>query len=174
MVMDCVRWASMKHKPPSKRDLLRSSEPWFPIISRVCQAAFRDVLAGVPVLGNPRKTERANDLHRAVRENFRRVCDLGHFLRLVEEPEGKGLDYIVSSLNPDVQIGYRWGRYDGVAVRRNPSLRTKDFHEQGTLFSLVDDEPSGMPMLTVGLAIADDFWEANKPCCWLGRIMLLQ
>jgi len=166
----------MKHKPPTNSNLVDFSDPWFPVFSKVCRLAVRDVLAAIPVLGPPRKTERANDLHRAVRQGFRQVCDMGGFLQLVEEPEGKGLDYVVSTLNPATPISYRWGRFNGLTVRRNPTQRTEHLHEQGTLFSMMDDaaDPESMPMLTIGLGIADDYWEANQPCWWLGRVMLLR
>ncbi len=159
----------------SNFELVQQLEPWFPLFARIGEAALRDQLAAVPILGLPRKTECANDWHRAWRNNFRRVCDLAEdFVTLVEEPEGQGLDYLLFRMNPDKPFTMRWGRINGETIRRNRTARTREVHEQGTLFGVATESPSAMPNVTLGFTIEDYFTQVGQPCWWFGRLHLLR
>jgi hypothetical protein len=162
-------------QPPSGIELAQILEPWFPVFAVVHQAAMRDQLAAVPILGLPRKTERANDLHRAIRNNFRRMCDLADpLLRLEEEPDGSGLDYLVCSMT-DTPFAIRWGRFHKSTIHRNDTLRSRSYQEQGGLFGVLPGETTGeMQTITIGHTIEDDFTEAGRPQWWVGKLLLLK
>jgi hypothetical protein len=162
-------------QPPSNNDVVHLLEPWFPLFARVGAAAERDFLAGIPILGLPRKTERANDLHRAWRNNFRRVCDLADpLLVLREEPEGQGLDYLLCQMNPEMPIALRWGRFDGERIRRNRTERNNQIQEQGLLFGSMEPDSSDLPSITLAHTIEDEYTEAGRSCLWIGRLLLLR
>lgn len=151
--------------------------PWFPLFGQVVQAGLRDHLSAVPILGLPRKTERANDLHRAIRENFRRLCDLAgtNLLELREEPDGQGLDYLVSRLADPVAI--RWGLYKGGTIKRNNTQRTRSCQEQGLLeLPGVDLDvcEADMPLVSLAYPLADDYTEVGVPCWWINRLLLIR
>jgi|SRR5665213_125886 len=159
----------------SNAEIVHLTESWFPLFSKVMSASLRDHLAAVPILGIPRKTERACDIHRAARENFRRLCDFTDpLLKLVEEPEGSALDYLICNMSVDSPFAIRWGRYNGTTIRRNRTIRTNDVQEQGYLFGAPDAEIDTMPVVTLGHTIEDEYTEAGIPCWWIGRLYLLR
>ncbi|MGA2582620.1 MAG: hypothetical protein ABSG31_05035 [Tepidisphaeraceae bacterium] len=165
----------MSESQPPNAELVHLLEPWFPLFSRVGAAAERDFIAAIPFLGLPRKTERANDLHRAWRNNFRRVCDLAEpsFL-LREEPEGQGLDYLLCQMNMDLPFVMRWGRFDGETIRRNRTERSKQIQEQGRLFATMEPDAAELPTVTLAHTIEDEYTEAGQSCLWIGRLLLLR
>lgn len=168
----------MSNRQLSNFDFTRLLEPWFPLLGRVHAAALRDHLAGIPLLGMPKKTERANDIHRAVRTNLRRVCDLAEpLMSLTEEPDGQGLDYLTCRMDQDRPFRIRWGHYKGGSIRRNRTERTRQQQEQGYFeFSdkQAEDEAEGTPWVTVGHTIEDDYVEIGAACWWIGRLVLLR
>lgn len=162
-------------QPPSGIEMASLLEPWFPLFARVGTAVERDVLSAIPILGLPRKTERANDFHRAWRNNLRRVCDLApQFFSLSEEEEGKGLDYLICKMDEDAPFAMRWGRYNGSTIRRNRTQRTGAFHEQGILFPCDEIDTSDLPTLTLAHTIEDEFTIVGRSQMWIGRLYLVQ
>lgn len=157
-------------------EIANGLNPWFPLFGEVVQAGLRDHLAAVPILGLPRKTERANDLHRAIRENFRRLCDLSApMLELREEPDGQGLDYLVSRLAEPVAV--RWGLYKSGTIKRNDTLRTKCCQEQGLLPLPgvdLDVHEADLPLVSLAYPLADDYTEIGVPCWWINRLLLIR
>jgi hypothetical protein len=165
----------MSQSQPSNAELVHLLEPWFPLFSRVGAAAERDFLAAVPLLGIPRKTERANDMHRAWRSNLRRVCDLAEpSLVLREEPDGKGLDYLLCQMNPEMPFVLRWGRFNGETIRRNRTDRSAQVQEQGRLFASMEPDASELPTVTLAHTIEDEYTQAGRSCLWIGRLVLLR
>ena len=154
-------------------EIVRLCEPWYPSFVRVFRIAMRDVLACVDVLGIPRPVERANWFHGAVRNNFRSLCDhMEPFLRLVEEREGKGLDYVVLDI-ADTPIAIRWGKWGGTRISRNSTFRQTDIQEQGRFPWDMESDPE-MATATIGYTVEDDFTEAGRPCWRMGRLALLR
>lgn len=165
----------MAKSQPSSIELSHLLQPWFPLFARVGTAAERDVLAAMSLLGIPRHTERAGDFHRAWRNNLRRVCDMAsQFFTLREEPDGRGLDYLICQMNPKVPFVLRWGRYNGITVRRNRTERTTLNQEQGLLFDLMESDPSELPVLTLAHTIEDEFTIVGRSQLWIGRLYLVR
>jgi len=165
----------MSENQPSNAKLVRLLEPWFPVFAEIGSAALRDFKAAIPLLGPPRKTERANDLHRAWRNNFRRACDFAEPLIILrEEPDGEGLDYLLCQMNPDIPFVLRWARFDGEAVRRNRTQRSKQVQEQGRLFASMERDATELPTVTLGHTIEDEYTEAGRSCLWIGKLVLLR
>lgn len=169
----------------SNRRIVQLVQPFFPSFSSVHQTAMLDTLASVEVMGGlPRRTERANVMHWGVREGMRRLCDLVDepWLRLVEKPEGDGLDYIVLGLSPNERLAIRWGRYKFrqwgplrvVGVRRNDTDRTLTMQEQGMLFGDIEEGTDGLPTVSIAHSIEDDYTEAGRPCWWIDRLVLIR
>jgi hypothetical protein len=138
--------------------------------------ALRDQLAGVPVLGLPRKTERANDFHRTWRENLRTACNFADpLLTLMEEPDGQGLDCLVCRTDPEMPFAVRWGLYNGQTIQRNPTGRTNEVYEQGIMHFAEDDlNPREMPVVSLGFTLEDDYTEVGVPQWWFGKLVLLR
>src|SRR5687767_13468899 len=114
---------------PTNAEIARMARPWYPAVTQVFEMSWRDAMASVPILGIPRRGERANIVHAALRENFRRLCDdVEPFLTPVEEPDGKGLDYWV--LNMGTPVAFRVGKYNGAGVNRNDTFRQAEIQEQ--------------------------------------------
>ncbi|MDP9173408.1 MAG: hypothetical protein M3O30_06025 [Planctomycetota bacterium] len=165
----------MRESQPENQDFVHMLEPWFPLFARVGKAALRDFHAAIPMLGLPRKTERANDLHRAWRNNFRNVCDLAEpMLALREEPDGQGLDYLLCQMNPDMPFVLRWGRTDGETIHRNRTERNRTIQAQGRLFASMEPDPSELPVLTLAHTIEDEYTQAGRSCLWMGRLFLVR
>ena len=88
--------ATMKIKPIENEEIVEALEPYFPVLSEMVDKAFLGHLRSVPIMGLARKTERANDIHRAIRTKFRGLSDAASDLfELREEPEGVGMDYLI-------------------------------------------------------------------------------
>jgi len=165
----------MDNESPSNKDVVDHLGPWFQLFSRVAQQAMKDHLAAVEVLGLPRGTERANDLHRTQRNNFRELCDLaGDLLELREEPEGQGLDYLVSRLDPEQPLAIRWGRYKTDRIRRNRTGRSAAIQEQLTLWAPEDEEADGLPVVSIAHTIRNEFTQGGRPCWQLGELYLVR
>ncbi len=165
----------MAESQPSSIELAKRLQPWFPLFARVGTAVERDVLAAIPLLGLPRKTERANDFHRAWRNNLRRVCDLAsQFFELQEEPDGQGLDCLLCKMDPEMQFLLRWGRYNGNCVRRNRTERSKQFQEQGRFWAPAEPDSSELASLTLAHTIEDEFTVVGQSQMWVGRLLLLR
>lgn len=167
----------MNEDQPTNAELVQHLEPWFPLIGRVFDHAMYRHRAAVPILGLPRKTERANDLHRAVRENFRTVAEMAApFIELKEEREGKGLDYLVWRIIQDMPFTMRWGIHNAGTINRNRTDRTTEVREQTMLFGHPADEENGtsMPTCSVGFTIEDDYTEVGIPKWWIGRLYLIR
>ncbi|MGN6625885.1 MAG: hypothetical protein ACTHLN_04635 [Tepidisphaeraceae bacterium] len=165
----------MPQRQPSSIEMANWLEPWFPLLARIGTAVERDVLSAIPILGLPRKTERANDFHRAWRNNFRRVCDLApQFFDLVEEDDGGGLDYLLCKMNPDIPFGMRWGRYNGTTIRRNRTQRSGQFYEQGLLFACDEFDSTELPTVTLAHTIEDEYTIVGQSQMWMGRLYLLR
>lgn len=162
----------------TNQQLLEVLRPYFPLVRFVFKSAFRDVRRAQPILGLPRKTERATDMHRAVREQFKLACECqqSECLELLEEREGLGLDYLVCHAIPDQPIAIRWVHYpNGDVIRRNRTVRQLQARGQGYLFSGLDAEDSeGLVHATFGYVLGDDYIEAGHPCWWLSRVALLR
>ena len=114
-------------------------------------------------------------MHAAVREGFRKACDgFGNqAMRLVEEPEGKGLDCVILTLG-EVELALRWGRYGNGRISRNNTKRQTMTQEQLTLCGGVDLEIDNLSTASVGYTVEDDYTEAGQPQWWVGRIALLR
>ncbi|MCL4197717.1 MAG: hypothetical protein KJZ69_09530 [Phycisphaerales bacterium] len=169
----------------SNRRIVELVQPFFPSFSSVHQTAMLDTLASVEVMGGlPRRTERANVMHWGLREGMRWLCDKVDepWLRLVEKPEGDGLDYLVLSFDPSRPLGIRWGRYKCrewgphrvSGVRRNETDRTGTIQEQGVLWGDIEEGTDGLPMVSIAHTIEGDFTEASRPCWWIGRLVLIR
>ena len=157
--------------------VLEIQQTLFPLYDGVFSSAWRDVRRAEPILGLPRKGERAGDMHRAIRSNFQVACECQNIevLELIEEPEGKALDYLVCTVNPDHPMAVRWGHYkDGEVLRRNRTSRQDQARGQGYLFSGLDDEVDGLPQVTLGYVLGDDYTEGGRPCWFLSRLVLLR
>jgi hypothetical protein len=166
----------MSKSQPSNSELARRLEPWYPVFAAVGTAVQRDFLAAISILGLPRKTERANDMHRAWRTNLRQVCDYADpMITIVEEPDGQGLDYILFN-DDNAPFAVRWGRFNGETVRRNRTDRNEQIQEQG-VFNFALSEPAGgseMPIVTLAHTIEDEHTEGGRSCLWIGRLLLLR
>ncbi len=163
----------MARNSNTNRQIVAALEPWFPVLSYAANAAFLEVLRAIPILGIPRKTERASDLHRAFRKHAQIACDEAEtVLTMVQEREGLGLDFIRFDMG--IAFAIRWVRYpsDG-RLNRNDSQRQTDLEGQGYLFSELSDSRK-MPVVTLGLELADDYIEANVPRWWLSRMVLIR
>ena len=161
--------------PISNQQAMNELSPWFELFGGVFEATQHDHLASISLLGIPRKTERAGEIHRACRENFRRVCDLASpLLELKEEPEGQGLDYLISRLGQPLAV--RWGFYKNGAIKRNATDRTRDCQEQGILFPEcdLDKRVESMPLLSIGYEISNDYTEVGVPCWFISKLLLLR
>lgn len=166
----------MEHNQPSNDDVIREFSPLFPLWTRVMLRSTADAHAAVPILGIPKKVERAGDYHRATRENLRRLCDMiPELLELREGADGEGLDFMVCYLNPDQPKAVRWGRIpeDG-RVRRNDTKRTKHVQNTGMLFDEMDEDTDEYPTFTLGYTIRNDFIEMGVPQWTLGSVRLLR
>ncbi len=76
---------------------------------------------------------------------------------------------------PDRPFNVRWGRYNGVNIRRNFTCRTREIQEQSRFeFAVGEQLAGGETWVTLGHTIEDEHTEAGKPCIWIGRIMLLR
>lgn len=170
-----IAWEGMKDNNDFSNDLLvEATRPWFPLFADVAQTAMMRHLQAIALLGLPRKTERANDLHRAIRDGFRVMCDSADgLLGLVEEPEGQGLDYVVFRGFIDKPFSLRWGHWNGPRINRNATIRTAECQGQGLLFGGFDEETNGLPVATLGYTIEDDYTEAGIPAWWMGRLAIL-
>ena len=150
-------------------------EPWFPLFARVGVATERDVLAAMPLMGIPRKTERASDFHRCWRNNFRRVCDLAEgIFTLKEEPEGIVRDYIICEIDPQNPFVLLWARTDGQRINRNRTDRNKQIQQQEFFWDLSEPDSSELPAITLAHTIEDEYTEAGRPCLWMGRLLLVR
>ena len=161
--------------PISNQQAMNDLSPWFDLFGEVFEAAQRDHFAAISLLGVPRKTERAGELHRACRENFRRVCDTAApLLELKEEPDGQGLDYLISRLGQPLAV--RLGFYKNGAIKRNRTDRTRTCQEQNILFPDcdLDEHVQDMPLLTLGYTISNDYTEVGVPCWFISKLLLLR
>ncbi|MCK4340302.1 MAG: hypothetical protein KAY37_01090 [Phycisphaerae bacterium] len=159
----------------NNQEILDNLKPAFPVFSAVLQSAWADIRSAISILGPPRRTERANDMHRAVRTNLRRLCDreeVEGYVELVEERDGLGLDYLVWRLGTPLAI--RWGRLNNDRVRRNATRRTMDAQGQLMLIDGLEKEIGNFPLVSMVYEIADDHYEANEPCWWIRRIRLVR
>lgn len=163
----------MTNSTPSNQFFFETLKPWFPVFTEITQAGFDRHLQAIPVLGLPRKTERANDIHRAIRDVVRPICT-GDLLELREEPEGQGLDYIVFRAWIDTPFAIRWGRYNGGTVHRNGTQRSQTVQQQGLLFGGFDVEKEGLAVVTLAHTIEDDFTLAGAPAWWMGKLLLIR
>lgn len=167
----------MSESQPSNAELVHHLEPWFPLLGRVVEHSMQRHKIAVPILGLPRRTERANDLHRAIRESFRAVADHADpLIELKEEPEGQGLDYLIWRIIPDRPFTMRWGRHNGGTIRRNRTHRTREIQEQTLLFgsSEADEQSTAMPTCSLSFTIEDDYTEVGVPKWWIGRLYLVR
>lgn len=163
----------MPNRQLSNPEIVRRLEPWFPVFRLVTDQTLRDVLEGMLVMGTPKKTERASDVHRCYRNNFRQVRDFAEsMVTLVEEPDGQGLDYLI--FNGDQPLGVRWGRFDGETVRRNRTGRTQQIQEQGVFEFAEEADVSTMQMVTMAHTIEDEYTEGGHSCMWIGKLILLR
>lgn len=147
--------------------------PWYEVFTCVFRTAESDVTAGIAVMDNPRRTERANIFHLCIRGGMRVLADrYDPRLTLVEEPEGKGLDYVVLEAG-EHRIAIRWARYDGVQINRNSTLRQTEIQQQGC-FPFYMETDAELPTVTIGYVLEDDYTEAGRPCWWICRLALLR
>jgi hypothetical protein len=81
-------------------------------------------------------------------------------LELREEPEGRGLDYLISRLGGE-PIAIRWGLSKGGRIRRNGTERSTEFQSQGVLFPELNSETlaDGLPLVTIAFTIEDGYTE---------------
>lgn len=155
-------------------EIAQAIEPFEKGLSKAFLLAWDNVIRTVPQLGNPTKIERANCMHRAIRNVLRPICEeFSPILEFVEEPEGQGKDYIIIDSGKSVPLALCWGRYGNGQIRRCPTVRNKHIHEQGLLFP---EDESSTPRITatLGYDVADDFTEGGQPCWWMQRLVLLR
>jgi hypothetical protein len=160
---------------PTNEEISRSLRPLFPLFADVVRTALERVHLGVPNLGLPRAVERANDMHRAIRECIRPICEMcPDWMELVEEPEGLGMDYIAFNRNfSQIPLALRWGRCKNGKISRNGTERSTATLSTGLLFDAgIDVLRDGLPMVTLAHTIEDDFTEIGVPQWYIGRVFL--
>ncbi len=146
---------------------------WYGVFACVFQTAERDAKAAVAMMGNPRRTERANIFHLCIREGMRALAEKHDpLLTLVEEPEGQGLDYVVLEVG-EQRIAIRWAKYDGVRINRNSTHRQTGIQQQGC-FPFYMETDAELQTVTIGYVLEDDFTEGGRPCWWMCRLALLR
>ena len=156
-------------------EIAQTIEPYENGFSEVFNLAFQDVGRTVQLLGIPTKIERANCMHRAIRNLMRPFCEnLLPLLEFIEEPDGQGKDYIIIHPEESKSLALCWGRYGNGQIRRCPTVRNKHIHGQGLLFPLEDESSIPRITATLGYDVADDFTEGGKPCWWMQRLVLLR
>lgn len=169
----------MKNTPPtspSNEQIADALKPLYPILSDLVQTAMDRVIRGVTHLGMPRPVERAGDMHRAIRECLRPICDqCPEWLELTEEPEGKSMDYVsVTEKWTDHPLVLRWGRIKDGKISRNGTRRSVQTRATGYLFGDFDEKRNDLPMVTLTHTIEDDYTEVGVPQWWVGRITLVR
>lgn len=149
-------------------------EPFEKGLSKMFRLAWDEVIRTVPQIGIPTKIERANCMHRAIRNVMRPFCEiLSPVLEFVEEPDGQGKDYIVLDSGKSKLLALCWGRFGNGEIRRSQTIRNQFIQEQG-YFPYAQDVEVTQVTATIGYDIADDFTEGGKPCWWIQRLVLLR
>jgi hypothetical protein len=156
-------------------DIAQVIEPFEKGFSKVFRLAWKGVIRTVPYLGIPTKIERANCMHRAIRNLMRPFCEtLSPILEFVEEPDGQGKDYIIIDSGKSKSLALCWGRFGNGEIRRSQTIRNQFIQEQGYLFAIEDGLSATQVTATIGYDVADDFTEGGKPCWWIQRLVLLR
>ncbi len=156
-------------------DFESALSPIFPVIADLYKAAEADVLASIPLLGPPRRVERAGRMHQAVRNQLRALCDreeIEPIMELIEEPDGQDLDYLVWRMGMTCAV--RWGRFNKDRVRRNRTHRTQDCQKQMMMFPLMDVEIANMPLVSIIYDDEGDGYEAGIPLWWVKGLRLVR
>ncbi|OHB51748.1 MAG: hypothetical protein A2Y12_01295 [Planctomycetes bacterium GWF2_42_9] len=159
----------------NNKEIAQIVEPFEEGFAEVFHLAWVNVLSTVPHLGIPTKVERANCMHRALRNIMRPICEnFSPILEFIEEPDGQGKDYIIIDSGESEPLALCWGRYGNGVIRRSSTIRNQHIQGQGYLFPVEDGV--GMPQVTatLGYDVADDFTECGKPCWWMQRLVLLR
>ncbi len=156
-------------------EIAQAIEPFEEGLSKAFPLAWDNVIRTVPQLGNPTKIERANCMHRAIRNVLQPICeDFSPILEFVEEPDGQGKDYIIINPKESDSLALCWGRHGDGQIRRCPTVRNQYIYDQGLLFPLEDESSSPRITATIGYDVADDFTEGGKPCWWMQRLVLIR
>ncbi|MCB9858878.1 MAG: hypothetical protein H6815_12645 [Phycisphaeraceae bacterium] len=174
----------MMHRPIDDREIVCVTEPWYPAFALALEMSMRDVRACLPFSGSLKKTERANLMHATGRRHFTNLVDAAGMpaLTICEEPDGRGLDYMVLSTG-EVPVAIRWARYNGDGVRRNSTKRSFDIQSSGHICTQprlfggddeVDENGTDCPMVTLAYTVEDDYTEAGVAQWWIGRIVLIR
>lgn len=149
-------------------------EPFQEGFSEMFHLAWFEIIRTVPQLGIPTKIERANCMHRAIRNVMRPLCEsLSPVLEFVEEPDGQGKDYIIIDSGKSKLLALCWGRFGNGEIRRRQTIRNQFIQGQG-YFPYAQDVGANQVTATIGYDIADDFTEGGKPCWWIQRLVLLK
>lgn len=163
----------------SNAEARRLIEPWAESFADVFQTCFRAVARLTQTLGHPHQTERANVVHWALREYFKRFCALDgidRWLDVVEEPDGGGLDFLVLKTGSE-PIALRFGRWNKGCVRRNATTRTSSAVEEQLLiteFGEFDKTLGGYPHFTLAYTVEDEGSAGGAPTWWFNRVVLIR
>jgi len=156
-------------------EIAKVIEPFKPGLSKVFRLAWKGVIRTVPHLGIPTKIERANCMHRAIRNYMRPFCEtLSPILEFVEEPDGQGKDFVIIDYGKSKPLALCWGRYGNGEIKRSQTIRNQFIQNQGYLFAIEDGLSETQITATIGYDVADDFTERGKPCWWIQRLVLLR
>lgn len=127
--------------------------------------------------GNLYKRERANMMHRALTNEFRRMVDLDRTgaLQLVEESDGKELNLLTIKWE-DTSFALRWSRWHPeFPVARNRTQRSMAIEECQYLPGfLVEPDAADKSVATLGLVIVNDGTLGGESRAWLQRIALIR
>jgi hypothetical protein len=108
-----------------------------------------------------------------MRTGFRVAADeLDPYIVLVEEPDGRGLDYLKVDIGAKTPLAVRFSKQNKNRDRisRNQTCRTADILDQGMLF---DDDDEELPVVTIVVRVSDHYYESGKLCAFLSRIVLV-
>lgn len=159
----------------NNKEIAEIVEPFESGFSELFPRAWNAVLSTVPYLGIPTKIERANCMHRAIRNYMRPLCEeLDPILQFVEEPDGQGKDYMIVDIGGPRTVALCWGRYGNGEIKRCGTLRNQFIQGQGYLFGMEDGVESAQATATIGYDVADDYTEEGRPCWWIQRLVLLR
>lgn len=169
--------AAMNH--PHYNEIVDALSPFHKCFEGVCSDIERMQLRACAVLGIPRRSERANDWHRAWRNCFGTWCEeTGRLFEFIEEPDRSSLDYMVCHLLPERPFSIRFGRVNNGRIKRNGTRRQNGARAHGMLSSefLIEDidepDPGELRQITLAYSLQDDFTEGGFPAWWMDRLVI--
>lgn len=136
-------------------------------------------LRACSVLGLPRRTERATDWHRALRNLFLPWCDEtdGRFTFMAES-DRFSLDYMICHSILDKPFAIRFGRLNNGTIRRNGSRRQTSARSHGFLSSefliegMDEPDPGELRQVTLAYSLDRDYTEGGLPAWYMDRLVI--